>query len=179
MPQRILASLKYLVNNGKYLIEPPFSLHKCPKPSWQGFRPPPKPSKCPFDLGKFFSKKVPQTIRARVETPPPLTGNAQMPRTWIWVGLPLFFHHFQLLLCLGWIKFFGFSFQQWIFFFSWPGCRQQLAGRISPQGRKSGLVEILLSDVLCSQKVIKMITTTTIKHTFSRTDFSTRQEIEY
>ena len=39
MPQRILASLKSLVNNGKYLIELPFSLHKCPKPSWQGFRP--------------------------------------------------------------------------------------------------------------------------------------------
>ena len=40
---------------------------------------PPKSSKCPFDLGKFLSKKVPQTIRARVEPPPPLTGNAQMP----------------------------------------------------------------------------------------------------
>ena len=25
---------------------------------------PPKSRKCPFDLGKFFSKKVPQTIRA-------------------------------------------------------------------------------------------------------------------
>merc|ERR550517_898570 len=32
-----------------------FSLHKCPKPSWQGFRPP-KPSKCPFEHGQFFSK---------------------------------------------------------------------------------------------------------------------------
>ena len=30
-----------------------FSLHKCPKPSWQGFRPP-KPSKCPFEHGQFF-----------------------------------------------------------------------------------------------------------------------------
>ena len=27
---------------------------------------PPKSRKCPFELGKFFSKKVPQTIRARV-----------------------------------------------------------------------------------------------------------------
>ena len=32
-------------------------------------------------------KKVPNTIRARVETPP-LTGNAQMPAAWIWVELP-------------------------------------------------------------------------------------------
>ena len=32
-----------------------FSLHRCPKPSWQGFRPP-KPSKCPFEHGQFFSK---------------------------------------------------------------------------------------------------------------------------
>ena len=47
MPQRILASLKSLVNKRKCLIELQFSLHKCPKPSWQGFRPPPKSSKCP------------------------------------------------------------------------------------------------------------------------------------
>ena len=31
-----------------------FSLQKCPKPSWQGFRPP-KPSTWPFERGQFFS----------------------------------------------------------------------------------------------------------------------------
>ena len=41
-----------------HLILANSSLKKCPKPSGQGSR------------------------------PPPLTGNAQMPRTWIWVGLP-------------------------------------------------------------------------------------------
>merc|ERR550532_284372 len=52
---------------------------------------PPKSRKCPFELGKFFSKKVPQTIRARVldPPPPPLTGNAQMPSALILMGLPL------------------------------------------------------------------------------------------
>ena len=37
MPQRILASLKSLVNKRKYLIELQFSLHECPKPSWHIF----------------------------------------------------------------------------------------------------------------------------------------------
>ena len=51
---------------------------------------PPKSWKCLFELGKFFSKKVPQTIRARVETPPPpLTGNAQIEVTLNEKVLPL------------------------------------------------------------------------------------------
>ena len=35
-------------------------------PPGKGLDAPPKSSKCPFELGKFFFKKVPQTIRARV-----------------------------------------------------------------------------------------------------------------
>ena len=42
-----------------------FSLNKCHKPSGQGFRPP-KIKQMPVELGKFFSKKVPESIRARV-----------------------------------------------------------------------------------------------------------------
>ena len=41
---------------------------------------PPKSWKCLFELGKFFSKKVPQTIRARVETPPPYGQCPNAPR---------------------------------------------------------------------------------------------------
>ena len=37
LPQRILASLNSLLNKQKCPFELQFSLHKCPKPSWQGF----------------------------------------------------------------------------------------------------------------------------------------------
>ena len=33
-----------------------FSLHKCPKPSWQAFWPPHNQANCPFELRQFFSK---------------------------------------------------------------------------------------------------------------------------
>ena len=47
-----------------------FSLHKCPKPSWQGFRPP-KPSKCPFEHGQFFSKISAPNHLGKGRDPPP------------------------------------------------------------------------------------------------------------
>ena len=40
MPQSILASLHTLLNTSKYPFELQFSLHECPKPSWQTFWPP-------------------------------------------------------------------------------------------------------------------------------------------
>ena len=59
------------------------SQNKCPKPFGQGSRPPPPFGQCPNRPGifltgasltpliKLLSKKVPQTLWARVETPPP------------------------------------------------------------------------------------------------------------
>ena len=60
MPQRILASLKSLVNKRKYLIELQFSLHKCPKPSWQGFRPPQNQANAHLILANSSLKKCPK-----------------------------------------------------------------------------------------------------------------------
>ena len=40
VPQSILASLNTLLNKSKCPFELQFSLHKCPKPSWQAFWPP-------------------------------------------------------------------------------------------------------------------------------------------
>ena len=48
-----------------------FHCISAPNHPGKGLDPPkPKPSKCPFDLGKFFSKKVPQTIRAPLRAMP-------------------------------------------------------------------------------------------------------------
>ena len=66
-----------------------FSLHKCPKPSWQGFRPPQNQANAHLILANSSLKKCPKPSGQGSRPPPPLTGNAQMPRTWIWVGLPL------------------------------------------------------------------------------------------
>ena len=71
MPQRILASLKSLVNNGKYLIELPFSLHKCPKPSWQGFRPPQNQANAHLILANSSLKKCPKPSGQGSRPPPP------------------------------------------------------------------------------------------------------------
>ena len=65
-----------------------FSLHKCPKPSWQGFRPP-KPSKCPFEHGQFFSKISAPNHLGKGRDPPPHLGNAQIDPASFYLGLPL------------------------------------------------------------------------------------------
>ena len=100
MPQRILASLKSLVNKRKYLIELQFSLHKCPKPSWQGFRPPQNQANAHL----IFSKKVPQAIQARVETPPPLRAMPQCPQHEFEGGFPKQGHGINLMEVTGFGK---------------------------------------------------------------------------
>ena len=72
MPQRILASLKSLVNKRKYLIELQFSLHKCPKPSWQGFRPPQNQANAHLILANSSLKKCPKPSGQGSRPPPPL-----------------------------------------------------------------------------------------------------------
>ena len=71
MPQRILASLKSLVNERKYLIELQFSLHKCPKPSWQGFRPPQNQANAHLILANSSLKKCPKPTGQGSRPPPP------------------------------------------------------------------------------------------------------------
>ena len=69
------------------LFEPQFN-HCISAPNHPGMgSDPPKTSKCPFEHGQFFSKQVPQTIRARVEIPPHL-GNARIDPATFSVGLP-------------------------------------------------------------------------------------------
>ena len=71
MPQRILASLKSLVNKRKYIIELQFSLHKCPKPSWQGFRPPQNQAIAHLILANSSLKKCPKPSGQGSRPPPP------------------------------------------------------------------------------------------------------------
>ena len=71
MPQRILASLKSLVNKRKYLIELQFSLHKCPKPSWQGLRPPQNQANAHLILANSSLKKCPKPSGQGSRPPPP------------------------------------------------------------------------------------------------------------
>ena len=71
MPQRILASLKSIVNKRKYLIELQFSLHKCPKPSWQGFRPPLNQANACLNLVNSSLKKCPKPSGQGLRPPPP------------------------------------------------------------------------------------------------------------
>ena len=79
MPQSILASLNTLLNTSKYPFELQFSLHKCPKPSWQAFWPPHNQANAHLNLDNSSLNKCPQTILARVETPPPLWAMPKCP----------------------------------------------------------------------------------------------------
>ena len=72
VPQRILASLKSIVNKRKYQIELQFSLHKCPKPSWQGFRPPLNQANACLNLVNSSLKKCPKPSGQGFRPPPPL-----------------------------------------------------------------------------------------------------------
>ena len=76
MPQSILASLHTLLNTSKYPFELQFSLHKCPKPSWQAFWPPHNQANGPFGLGHFSAPNHP----GKRWDPPPIRA---MP-LWTW-----------------------------------------------------------------------------------------------
>ena len=83
----ILASLKSLLNKRKCPIELQFSLHKCPKPSWQGFRPPQNQANAHLFLANSSLKKCPKPSGQGLR-PPPLTGKAQIEVTLISKVLP-------------------------------------------------------------------------------------------
>ena len=60
MPQSILASLHTLLNTSKYPFELQFSLHKCPKPSWQAFWPPHNQANAHLNLDNSSLNKCPK-----------------------------------------------------------------------------------------------------------------------
>ena len=103
MPQSILASLNTLLNTSKCPFELQFSLHKCPKPSWQAFWPPHNQANAHLNIGNSSLNKYlkPQTILASVETPPPIRA---MP-IWIWRLLAGSFPYIDKLLQQMWTMF--------------------------------------------------------------------------
>ena len=68
---RILARLESLLTKRKCPIELQFSLHKCPKPSWQGFRPPQNQSNARLNLVNSSLKKCPKPSGQGLRPPPP------------------------------------------------------------------------------------------------------------
>ena len=74
--QRILASLKSLLNKENAQ----FSLHKCPKPSWQGFGPPQNQANAHLILANSSLKKCPKPSGQGSRAPLPYGQCPNAPR---------------------------------------------------------------------------------------------------